>query len=147
MKRSLTTMISVLFVMIMSSSCVSQYSFDKFVDDMKFQNEILACELRVDVNEAKFKSDEPDGTRRDEPIRTRRDEPSGTRRDLDTCNAEFDRVVGNTGAGTDKYPKCQPKMKDCVVDGTSSVPECNACFDTCMASADGTWPVAACPLP
>ena len=79
MKRSLTTVISVLFVMIMSSSCVWQSEYDQFVDDMKYQNEILACELRVDVYEGSRKSDEPDGTRRDEPIGTRRDEPSGRR--------------------------------------------------------------------
>ena len=140
MKRSLTTVISVLFVMIMSSSCVWQSEYDQFVDDMKYQNEILACELRVDVYEGSRKSDEPDGTRRDEPIGTRRDEPSGTRRDLKSCEAEFKRVTGSN------YAKCQPEMKDCVVKGTNTVPECNACYDTCMASADGTWP-AACPLP
>ena len=147
MKRSLTTVISVLFVMIMSSSCVWQSEYDQFVDDMKYQNEILACELRVDVYEGSRKSDEPDGTRRDEPIGTRRDEPSGTRRDLKSCEAEFDRVVGVTGAATDKFPKCQPKTKTCVEKTGHGFPLCNECFDDCMATVDGTWPTAKCPLP
>lgn len=167
MKRNITTIVSVLFVLTMSSSCVSQSEFDEFSRKMTYQLEILACESRVDIYEAKMKSNEPDPTRRDEPLSTRRDEPSGTRhdepsgtrhddpsgtrhddpsgtrRDLESCEAEFDRVTG-THRDTGPYLKCQPKLKKCVGDGTHGYPKCNTCYDVCMATKDGTWPNATC---
>ena len=145
MKRKIIILISMVFGVLALSSCVSDKRFKEFVEQVTYQHDILACESRVDLYEARTGSDEPDGTRRDEPLGTRRDEPSGTRRDLESCEAEFDRVVGGT-APADNYPKCQPKLVTCVEDTALGFPQCNACFDTCMTSVNGTWPDVTCEL-
>ena len=145
MKRTTTIMVSALFVLMTSSGCVWQSDFDEFVEEVRYQHEILACEARVDAYEARQKSDEPDPTRRDEPL-ARSDEPSGTRRDLETCLEEFDRVVGGSDPSSN-YQKCKPEMQTCVEDTNHGFPQCNQCFDDCMASANGTWPDGTCPLP
>lgn len=146
MSRKIAISVSMILAVLMLSSCVTQKDFDKLVEQVNYQHEILACESRVDVYEGRLGSDEPDATRRDEPLATRRDEPGGTRRDLKSCEAEFDRVVGGTTGTTDKYKMCQPKLVVCVEDTELGFPQCNACFDTCMNTADGTWPDGDCDL-
>lgn len=145
MNRKITIFVSTIFAVLMSSSCVTQKDFDELVKQVNYQHEILACESQVDAYEDRLGSDEPDVTRRDEPLGTRRDEPTGTRRDLKNCEAEFDRVVGGTEA-TDNYKMCQPKLVVCVEDTELGFPQCNACFDTCMNTADGTWPDGTCDI-
>lgn len=145
MKQVICILMLVVFVLITSSGCVSIKRFEELVDQVEYQHDILACESRVDAYEAITQSDEPDVTRRDEPIPTRRDEPEPTRRDLDSCLAEFQRVVA--GAKPEiNFPKCQPKLRKCATDTNLGVPKCRQCFETCIRSSDGTWPDTECGL-
>ncbi len=145
MSRKTAISVSMILAVLMLSSCVTDKEFQKLVEQVNYQHEILACESRVDAYEGRAGSDEPDVTRRDEPLGTRRDEPSGTRRDLKSCEADFDRVVGGTSS-TSNYTSCQPKNVICGENTELGHPQCNACFDTCMNSADGTWPDGDCDL-
>ncbi len=144
MKRTIQIIALALIVAMASSGCVTNKKFNTFVARADYQHEILACEARVDAYEGRMQSDEPDPTRRDEPLDTRRDEPDPTRRDLRACLDEFTRVIA--GADPNNYPSCQPKLLTCIEDTANGFPKCNGCFDTCMASATGTWPDATCDL-
>ena len=124
----------------LSTSCVTNARFDKFVARVDYQHDILACESLVDSLAHRTKSDEPDPTRRDEPLPTRRDEPDPTRRDLGACLEEAERTKGNN------YPSCSPNLATCVDNTSLGFPLCNQCFDTCMTSTDATWPDAICDL-
>lgn len=136
MKPMIRILASALIVVLISSGCVPQSTYDEFVAKTEYQLEILACESQVDGWEGKTQSDEPDATRRDEPIGTRRDEPEITRRDLKSCQEELKDTVSN------HYPVCRPKLETCLYDTEIGLQQCQQCFDTCMTSVSGDWPAA-----
>ncbi len=140
MKPITRILASALIIVLISTGCVPQSTYDKFVAQTEYQLEILACEAQGDAWEEETGRGITDPTRRDEPLGTRRDEPLGTRRDLKSCRAELAGTVDN------HYPVCRPKLQTCMDDTELGVPQCQQCFDTCMTSVDGTWPDTVCDI-